>query len=88
MFMDARAIIEETDQSNGDVSIFDMAGYTLKHFASSKLSVIRILLKFLQEAITLKLKEIHIINCPSYVDKIMIVVRPFMKGEIFKMVCS
>lgn len=69
-----------------EVPIFDMNGYTLRHLTKTVLGVLRIYMKFVQEAHPVRIRQIHVINCPSYLDKVMMVAKPFIKGEVFKLV--
>lgn len=84
MIIDIRAL--NPDEPAGQITIFDMSGYTLKHLYSTSISTIRIFLKFLQEALTVQLKEIHVINCAPFVDKVLTIIKPFMRNDIFKMI--
>lgn len=34
----------------------------------------------------MRLRQIHVINCSSYLDRIMAIVRPFMRKEVSKLV--
>ncbi|KRF80753.1 alpha-tocopherol transfer protein isoform X8 [Drosophila virilis] len=78
----------ETDGrlSDGEIPIFDMAGYTLRHLTKTVLSSLRVYMKFVQEAHPVRLKEVHVLNCPSYLDKVLTVVKPFIKSEVFKLI--
>lgn len=82
---DCRFATDDEDVA-GEVPIFDMTGYTLRHVARTALSTLRIYMKFIQEAHPVRIKQIHILNVPSYLDKVMSVVKPFIKGELFKLV--
>lgn len=72
--------------ASGEVQIFDMNGYTLKHLSKMTFSTLRIYMAFLQEALPVHLKAIHIINCPSYLDKVVSIMKPFISREVFKLV--
>ncbi|XP_064555505.1 alpha-tocopherol transfer protein isoform X2 [Drosophila montana] len=78
----------ETDGrlSDGEIPIFDMAGYTLRHLTKTVLSSLRVYMKFVQEAHPVRLREVHVLNCPSYLDKVLTVVKPFIKSEVFKLI--
>lgn len=78
----------ETDGrlSDGEIPIFDMAGYTLRHLTKTVLSSLRVYMKFVQEAHPVRLKEVHVLNCPTYLDKVLTVVKPFIKSEVFKLI--
>ncbi|XP_059223742.1 alpha-tocopherol transfer protein isoform X3 [Stomoxys calcitrans] len=85
MIIDCRFVgTEEID--NGDVIIFDMAGYTLKHLAQTSISSLRTVTKYTQEAHSGRVRQIHVINAAPYLDKVLAVVRPFLKGELMKMI--
>ena len=76
----------EGEMSEGEIPIFDMAGYSLRHLTKTVLSSLRVYMKFVQEAHPVRLKEIHVLNCPSYLDKVLTVIKPFIKSEVFKLV--
>ncbi|EDW75104.1 uncharacterized protein Dwil_GK19881 [Drosophila willistoni] len=87
MVADCRFATENDGRlSDGEIPIFDMAGYTLRHLTKTVLSSLRCYMKFVQEAHPVRLKEIHVINCPSYLDKVLTVVKPFIKSEVFKLI--
>ncbi|XP_055374812.1 alpha-tocopherol transfer protein-like [Condylostylus longicornis] len=87
MFADLRFIVPDPNGiSSGEVPIFDMAGFSLKHLTRVVMSSLRVYMKFTQEAHPVRLKEIHVINCPSYLDKVLMIVKPFIKSEVFKLV--
>lgn len=58
----------------------------LMHMTKIKISPIRKYIQFLQEGFPLKLREIHILNAPYFVDKVMEIVKIFMKSELLKLV--
>ncbi|XP_053951154.1 alpha-tocopherol transfer protein-like [Anastrepha ludens] len=72
--------------ADGEVQIFDMDGYTLKHLSKMTFSTLRIYMAFLQEALPVHLKAIHIINCPPYLDRIVSIMKPFIGREVFKLI--
>uniref|UniRef100_W8C8M2 Alpha-tocopherol transfer protein-like n=1 Tax=Ceratitis capitata TaxID=7213 RepID=W8C8M2_CERCA len=72
--------------ANGEVQIFDMNGYTLKHLSKMTFSTLRVYMTFLQEALPVHLKAIHIINCPSYLDKVVSIMKPFISREVYKLI--
>lgn len=85
MMADCRFGIEH-ELSDCEVPIFDMNGYTLRHLTKTVLGVLRIYMKFVQEAHPVRIRQIHVINCPSYLDKVMMVAKPFIKAEVLKLV--
>lgn len=85
IFADVRMAIEETIP-DGEVPIFDMTNFTLKHLTKVNLQVLKKYMVYTQEAHPIKLKEIHLLNVPSFLDRCMQIVKPFMKSEVGKMV--
>ncbi|KAL1506222.1 hypothetical protein ABEB36_005621 [Hypothenemus hampei] len=85
IFADVRMAIEEKIPE-GEIPIFDMTNFTLKHLTKINLHVLKKYMIYTQEAHPIKLKQIHLINVPSFLDRCMQIVRPFMKSEVGKMV--
>ncbi|XP_050297166.1 alpha-tocopherol transfer protein-like [Anthonomus grandis grandis] len=85
IFADVRMAIEE-DIADGEIPIFDMANFTLKHLTKVNLAVLKKYMVYTQEAHPIKLKQIHLLNVPSFLDKCMAILRPFLKSEVAKMV--
>jgi hypothetical protein len=42
----------------------------------------------LQEAIPIRLKQVHVINAPAYISKIHAICKPFIKTEVAKLVSN
>lgn len=74
--------------SQGEVQIFDMTGYSMKHATRLSITTLRTYLKFLQQAFPVRIKAMHMINCPSYLDRLIAVVKPFINKEVFNMVSN
>ncbi|EDW06555.1 hypothetical protein AWZ03_012028 [Drosophila navojoa] len=72
--------------SEGEVQIFDMKGTTMRHISRLTISTLRAYIKFLQLAFPVRLKAIHMVNCPTYLDRIVSVVKPFISDEVFKLI--
>lgn len=72
--------------SQGEVQIFDMSGYSMKHATRLSITTLRTYLKFLQQAFPVRIKAMHMINCPSYLDRLLSVVKPFISKDVFDMV--
>ena len=70
----------------GLIILFDMLNMRLGHLTKSKLSTIKLFLKYLQEALAVKLEAIHIFNARHISNLLLTLVKPFMKGEILKKV--
>ncbi|XP_061392296.1 alpha-tocopherol transfer protein-like, partial [Musca vetustissima] len=71
--------------SNGEIHIVDIANYTLRHIANMSLMVMRAYMNFLQEAYPVRLKAMHIINCPAQVNHMVRITKPFIREEVFNM---
>lgn len=70
----------------GEVPIFDMARVSYRHLTKIVLSTVRLYLKYTQEAHPVRCRHIHIVNCNPIVDKIMWLIRPFIRTENFNMI--
>uniref|UniRef100_A0A1B0FV50 Putative phosphatidylinositol transfer protein sec14 n=1 Tax=Lutzomyia longipalpis TaxID=7200 RepID=A0A1B0FV50_LUTLO len=70
----------------GHVLVVDMDSASLGHVTRMSLSVAKKYLHFLQEAIPVRLKGLHIINTASFIDKILALIRPFVKKELVSLV--
>lgn len=68
--------------NDGDVPIFDMTGFSYRHLARLSLSTLRCYMKFTQEAFPVKLKKIHLINVSPVLNKVLLVLRPFMNSRV------
>uniref|UniRef100_A0A1A9VSE1 CRAL-TRIO domain-containing protein n=1 Tax=Glossina austeni TaxID=7395 RepID=A0A1A9VSE1_GLOAU len=79
-------LLNDDSLSEGEVQIFDMTGFSLKHAARFSMSSLRIYMKFLHQAFPVRIKCIHMINCPPYLDRLISVVRPFISKEVFKLI--
>lgn len=64
--------------------MFDMRHVRIGHLTRVRVSTIKKFFRYVQEAMPAKLCEIHILNNVSFFDKILTLIRPFMRAEIFK----
>lgn len=69
----------------GFMIIIDLDQCTLSHIARLDLQSVQQFLYFLQEAMLLKIKSLHFLNAPSFMDKLMMILRPFLKKELLDM---
>lgn len=67
----------------GLVLMFDMDGIQFGHLFKLSVFVIKHYLHYLQEAMPVRMKGIHFFNLVSFVDKILALVRPFMKQSLW-----
>lgn len=102
MLSDVR-MVSEKEFPEGEVPIFDMNGYTLRHLAKITLPVVKKYMMYTQvcniitysswfnqllfkEAHPIRLKQIHILNTPPFLDRCMALIRPFLKNEVASLV--
>ncbi|CAH0549541.1 unnamed protein product [Brassicogethes aeneus] len=71
----------------GLVIINDMEGAVVGHLTKVNIIVAKKLMYYLQEAMPVRLKGIHLINVVSWVDKLVAMLKPFMKKELFELLC-
>lgn len=76
----------DPDFPDGEVPIFDMAGFSLRHATKVVLPVLKKYMVYTQEAHPVQLKQIHVVNVPSFIDKVLAIVKPFMRSEVAAMV--
>ncbi|XP_053695187.1 alpha-tocopherol transfer protein-like isoform X2 [Sabethes cyaneus] len=69
----------------GLICLFDMSNVGLSHLLRVKISTVRKFFHYLQDGLPAKLKAIHVLNAVSFFDKILYIIKPFMHGEILKM---
>lgn len=70
----------------GYIFLFDMKGVRLTHLTRLSLSALKKFFLYVQEGLPVRLKAIHVLNTRPIIDKIMILVRPFMKKELLNMI--
>ncbi|XP_026493157.1 alpha-tocopherol transfer protein-like [Vanessa tameamea] len=85
MLADTR-LTEEDDIPSGEIPIFDSANITLKFIGKINLSVLRKYMLYTQEAIPIRLKQVHVINTPAYIGKLFALCKPFLKTEVAKLI--
>ncbi|RZF32236.1 hypothetical protein LSTR_LSTR011508 [Laodelphax striatellus] len=66
----------------GDVFLFDVANMSVTHIAKLANPLLRKILHCTQEGYPQRLKEIHVINAPPYIDKIVNMFKMFMKEKM------
>lgn len=62
--------------------IIDLDKVTLSHLVRVDVQSVQQLLYYLQEAMWVKITGLHFLNAPSFMDKVMMLIRPFMKKEL------
>jgi len=71
----------EDGLAEGHVIIIDMEGSTLAHLAKVNLIAMKKFMFYVQEALPVRLKAFHFINTVPFMDKVMALMKPFMKKE-------
>ncbi|XP_045770987.1 alpha-tocopherol transfer protein-like isoform X2 [Maniola jurtina] len=66
----------------GLLIIVDFEGVTLGHLARLDLQNIQQFLYYVQEAILVRLKGMHFLNAPSFIDKVLLMMKPFLKKQL------
>jgi CRAL/TRIO domain len=79
---DIRLVTLDELWGDGEIPIFDMNNITLKHFTKIVFSTMRLFLRYSQEAHPVTVRQVHIVNCNSLVNRIMMIIKPFLKVEV------
>lgn len=74
--------------SPGYVFLFDMQGVRLGHLTRLSINSIRRFFEYLQESMPVRLKAIHVLNTVWFMDKVLALIKPFMKRELYDMVMT
>ncbi|XP_057658030.1 alpha-tocopherol transfer protein-like isoform X1 [Diorhabda carinulata] len=82
MLMD---VAHEKNPPNGLIVLIDMKGLSLMHMTRMKMGAIKKYLSFLQEGFPMRLKVIHLINSVYFMDKLLAILKVFMKSELMSM---
>lgn len=71
--------------TEGEIGIMDFKGFTFRHFlkVATNFSTTRLYLKYVQEAVPFKIRQNHFVNCSPSLSRIMTLIRPFVKKELF-----
>lgn len=78
--MDAAVLAEPS--AEGYVCLFDMKGVQLSHMWAWGIRLPRKIFKYLQEGLPLRMQRIHFVNTTPLMDRIMKMLRPFIKKEM------
>ncbi|CAK1542166.1 unnamed protein product [Leptosia nina] len=69
-----------------DIVVLDVKDLSLKFLTKFNISVARKLAKYQEGAIPIRLKQVHLINASSAMDKIFGLMKPFLKKELTDLV--
>lgn len=75
----------EEGTSDGLVICFDMKGVHLGHFIKMGFFTVKHFMFYLQESMPQRIKGLHFFNTVPIVDKILTLVKPFMKQSLYDM---
>lgn len=75
---------EEGKLADGEIVIIDLDGVTARHLTKIGFSALRCFFKYMNEAHPMRITQIHLINCPVVLDKLMMLCRPLMYSETMK----
>lgn len=70
----------------GLVILFDMQGVGLMHLTRIKMSAIKKFAYYLQDGLPVKLKQIHVVNTQYFIDKVMMILKPFIRKELYNQI--
>lgn len=56
------------------------------HLTRARIGLLKKFFHYVQEGLPIKLKAFHIVNCVTFIDKALAIVKPFIKKEVFEMV--
>ncbi|KFB39609.1 AGAP004200-PA-like protein [Anopheles sinensis] len=70
---------------NGSILIIDMNGIHLSHLPKLGIFTLKDLLYYVQECLPVRLKGLYLVNLVPFIDRIMAMIRPFMKKELLEL---
>lgn len=56
------------------------------HLTRIKLGCIKAFFEYCQDCLPVKLKTIHVLNSVYFLDKILAIIKPFIKKELYELV--
>ncbi|XP_062550933.1 alpha-tocopherol transfer protein-like [Armigeres subalbatus] len=83
-FMCVDVALWEEGCTEGFLLVIDMSGLHLGHFPKLGIFTLKNFLYYIQEALPIRLKGVHLINVVPFIDKIVAMVKPFLKKEILE----
>ncbi|KPI99047.1 PREDICTED: alpha-tocopherol transfer protein-like [Papilio xuthus] len=86
LFMTVDACLYKRGPQPGYIFLFDMRGVKLGHLTRVGLSSLRKFFQYVQEALPVRMKAIHVFNTEPVLDKLLMLIRPFMDKKFFDMI--
>ncbi|XP_019880041.1 alpha-tocopherol transfer protein-like [Aethina tumida] len=71
--------------SNGLIMVADLKGIAFGHVTKLNIITMKKFMYYLQEAMPIRIKGLHFINIVPFMDKILALMKPFMKKELMSM---
>lgn len=71
---------------NGIQLIADLKNSSFSHFMRFSTSIIHRFINYLQDAMPIRLRYVHLINMSYFVEKFLSLIRPFIKKELFELI--
>ncbi|XP_060533912.1 retinaldehyde-binding protein 1-like isoform X2 [Cylas formicarius] len=81
-------LICRDNPANGFIFVINLKGVGIMHVTRLKLSVVKKFFQYLQEALPIQLKQIHILNTSFVFDRIISVLKPFMHKDLYDMIIT
>lgn len=72
--------------ANGHILLSDMQGMHKGHLTKFSMGAVKKQSFYFQEALPIRLKQIHFINVNPLMNRIMFLVRPFMRKDVQEMI--
>ncbi|KYN38369.1 Alpha-tocopherol transfer protein-like protein [Trachymyrmex septentrionalis] len=86
LFMSYDANLYTNGCSEGCILLVDMAKTRFGHLTRLSINSLRKSIEYVQEGLPMRLKRIYVVNAPWFMDKVIALMRPFMKQELFEMI--
>ncbi|XP_059054821.1 alpha-tocopherol transfer protein-like [Achroia grisella] len=83
LFMTIDAYLTKRGPRPGVIFLYDMRGVKLGHLTRVGLSYLRKYFQYTQEALPVRTKGIHVLNTEPIVDKLTLLIKPFMDKKFF-----
>ncbi|XP_047032668.1 alpha-tocopherol transfer protein-like [Helicoverpa zea] len=85
LFMTVDLCLTKRGPQPGYMFLFDMRGVKFGHLTKVSLSTLRKFFQYVQEAMPVRMRAIHVLNTEPVLDKLMVLIRPFMDKKFFDM---
>ncbi|KAK5645828.1 hypothetical protein RI129_004292 [Pyrocoelia pectoralis] len=69
---------------NGIIIILDAMGFGLMHVTRLRINLLKWFMQYIQEAITVQIKAVHIVNSNFVTEVVFNLTKPFIKNELVK----